>query len=145
MSTNSIYKSRTGYLNYGAEDVFNFVTDIRNFERFMPGDSISEMKMGKDHCSFRVDMLGEVSINVSERIFPEKVVFTGNARQIDDFSFIFDIRSSGEKKSEVSVMLSAWMNPVLKMIADEPIRQFLDKLAEEIEKFNGWENTCQDT
>jgi hypothetical protein len=86
-----------------------------------------------------------VTINLSEKIFPEKVVFRGNARQIDDFSFTFDIRSSGEKKSEVSVMLSAWMNPVLKMFADEPIRQFLDKLAGEIEKFNGWENNCQDT
>ena len=116
----------------------------RNFKRFIPGDSVSDLKIEKDSCSFRLNMLGEVRIHINEKIFPAKVVFAGNAQQVNDFSLILDIQTRGQNKSEVNVMLSAEMNPFLKMIADEPIKQFLGKLVEEMEKFTEWNATGQD-
>jgi len=37
MTDLSYFESRTGKLSCNAEEVFAFVTDIRNFERFIPG------------------------------------------------------------------------------------------------------------
>ena len=144
MSTISTYTGRSGKLDYSAEEIYNFVTDVRNFKRFIPGDSVSDLKIEKDYCSFRVKMLGEVRIRINEKIFPAKVVFAGSAQQINDFSLILDIQTTGQKKAEVNVKLSAEMNPFLKMIANEPVKQFLGKLVEEMEKFTEWNVTCQD-
>lgn len=144
MSAVSTYTSRSGKINYSAEEIYNFVTDARNFKRFIPVDSVSDLKIEKDSCSFRLNMLGEVRIHIIEKIFPAKVVFAGNAQQVNDFSLILDIQTRGQNKSEVNVMLSAEMNPFLKMIADEPIKQFLGKLVEEMEKFTEWNANGQD-
>ncbi len=144
MSTVSTYTSRSGKLNYSAEEIYNFVTDARNFKRFIPVGSVSDLKIEKDYCSFRLNMLGEVRIHINERIFPAKVVFAGSAQQVNDFSLILDIQTTGQKKSEVNVVLSAEMSPFLKMIADEPVKQFLGKLIQEMEKFTEWNATCQD-
>jgi carbon monoxide dehydrogenase subunit G len=140
----STYESRQGKIDCGAEDIYNFVTDIRNFERFIPPDTFTDMKIERDSCSFRVGMLGEVTIRLKEKFFPEKVIFSGYARQVNDFSLIMNIISPEAGKSEVKVDLSADMNPFLKMIADEPLRLFLSKLIEEMESFKGWKERYQD-
>jgi len=140
----STYESRQGRIDCGAEDIYNFVTDIRNFERFIPPDTFTDIKIERDTCSFRIGMLGEVTIRLKEKFFPDKVIFSGSARQVNDFSLILNIISPEADKSEVKVYLSADMNPFLKTVADEPVRYFLAKLIEEMESFRGWKEGYQD-
>ncbi len=140
----SYYESRQGNVDCGAEDIYNFVTDIRNFERFIPPDTFTDIKIDRDTCSFRAGMLGEVIIRLKEKFFPDKVILSGSARQVNDFSLILNIISQGSDKAEVKVDLSADLNPLLKMVADEPVRYFLAKLIEEIESFKGWKDLYHD-
>jgi hypothetical protein len=51
---------------------------------------------------------------------------------------IINISGIENKSAEVRVLLSAEMNPVLKMVAAGPVRQFLDTLINEMEKFQRW-------
>ena len=39
---------------------------------------------------------------------------------------------------DVQVILSADLNPMMKMMAAKPIRQFLEMLVHEMENFRGW-------
>jgi len=140
MSSISTYKSRTGKLDYTTEDVYYFMTDLRNFRRFIPPDTISDLKMEQDSCSFRVSALGTVNIHIGEKVMYNKIMFSGNALHVNDFSLIMDLRDTENRHSEVKVTLNAEMNPVLKMVASEPVRQFLETLVQEMEKFRDWKN-----
>jgi carbon monoxide dehydrogenase subunit G len=140
MSTISTFKSRTGKLDYTMEDVYYFVTDLRNFKRFIPPGTISDLKMEQDSCSFQVSALGTVNIHIGEKVMYNKIVFSGNALHVNDFSLIMDLRDAENRHSEVKVTLNAEMNPVLKMVASEPVRQFLETLIQEMEKFRDWKN-----
>ncbi len=140
MSEISSFESRTGKVSCSAEELYNFVSDIRNFERFIPKDKVSNIKMDKDSCSFQVSMLGTVNVRISEKIKPVRVLFSGNALQVNDFSILLNILSTGTDKSEVKINLTAEMNTFLKMIATEPARQFLETLIKEMEKFRDWKN-----
>ena len=62
-----IFESRTGKLSCTAEEVFDFVTDIRNFEQFIPAATISNWQAEKESCSFSVSMLGTVSFRLAEK------------------------------------------------------------------------------
>jgi carbon monoxide dehydrogenase subunit G len=140
MSSRSTYESRTGKLDYTAEDVYYFMTDLRNFRRFIPPGTISDLKMEQDSCSFRVSALGTVNIHIGEKVMYNKIMFSGNALHVNDFSLIMDLHDTENRHSEVKVTLNAEMNPVLKMVASEPVRQFLETLVQEMEKFRDWKN-----
>lgn len=141
MANLSYFESRSGKLTCTTEEVFSFVTDIRNFERFIPKGTINNWHAEKESCSFGVSMLGTVTVRLAEKENYTKVVFTGDALKINDFSLILLISDTVKNPAEVKVTLSADLNPMMKMIAVKPIGQFLEMLIKEMENFRGWKDT----
>ena len=140
MSEITTFESRTGKPECTPDEVYNFVTDIRNFERFVPENNRATLEAGQDSCTIRVDMLGNVKVRIAESIRPRKVVFEGNAPQVNDFSLKLDISAAPSGMAEVKVTLLAELNPLLKMMAAGPARQLLETLVNEMEKFKDWNN-----
>lgn len=124
-----------------AEDVFAFVTDIRNFEQFIPNGTINNWYAEKESCSFSVSMLGTVTVRLAEKEKCNKVVFFGDALKKNDFSLTLNISDNVKDMSDVRVMLSADLNPMMKLMAAKPIDQFLEILINEMESFRGWKET----
>jgi carbon monoxide dehydrogenase subunit G len=132
------FESRTGKLTCTPPEIFDFVTDIRNLRQFVPDDTIDDLQIDSDSCSFHVSPLGKVSLNLSEKEPYNKVVYTGNVLQSNDFSLVLNIKENNAGKAEVNLKLAAHLNPLLKMMAAKPINSFLEKLIDEMEKFKGW-------
>ena len=138
MSGLSYFNSRSGKVSGTAEEVFNFVTDIRNFERFVPKGAINNWNAEKDSCSFSVSMIGTVTVRLTEKEKYTKVVFDGDALKKNDFLLTLKISDNVKNNADVMVLLSADLNPVMKMMAAKPIEQFLEMLIGELEKFRDW-------
>lgn len=139
MSDLSTFESRTGKLNCTPSELFDFMTDIRNFKQFVPhGAHVDDLNIGKDSCSFNISPLGNVNIYLSEKEPHKKVVYNGSALQSNDFSLIVDIKETIAGKAEVDIKLAAKLNPLLKMMATKPVSNFLEKLIDEMEEFRGW-------
>jgi len=134
------FDSPTARVNQPPEVVFDFATDLRNFRRFVPASSFNDLQFNQDSCSFRADALGTVTVQLKEKILYNKIVFTGNALLQNDFLITVFLQETPDKHSEIKLSFEAEMNPFLKMAASEPVRQFLDVLVTEIEKFEGWSN-----
>jgi hypothetical protein len=139
MSDLSYFESRTGNLNCSADKLFLFVTDIRNFERFVPKGTVSNWQADKESCTFSVSMIGSVSFRLSEKAEYSKVVYNGDALKKNDFELALNITDNGQNPASVKVELNAELNPMMKMIAVKPIGQFLEMLISEMEKFTGWD------
>lgn len=139
MSDLSYFESRTGNLNCSAGKLFLFITDIRNFERFIPNGKISNWQAGKESGSFSVSMLGTVSLRLSEKVEYSKIVFKGDALKKNDFELALNISDNQQNPASVKVTLNAELNPMMKMIAVKPIGQFLEMLISEMEKFDKWD------
>jgi len=140
MNNLSHFESRTAKVTCNADEVFNFVTDIRNFEQFISEGTISDWQADRESCSFNVSMVGTVSFSLSEKIRKSKVVYVGDALKMNKFSLLLDISGDDKHSAEVKVFLSADLNPVLKMMVSKPIDQFLEILMNEMESFKEWEN-----
>jgi hypothetical protein len=137
----SYFESRSGRLTCNAEEAFIFVTDIRNFEQFIPKGNINNWNAEKESCSFSVSMLGTVTIKLAEKEKFNKVIFKGNALKKNDFSLRLEISDNVKSQAEVRLILSADLNPIMKMLAAKPIDQFLGILINEMESFRGWKET----
>jgi hypothetical protein len=134
----SYFESRSGKLTCNAEEVFAFVTDIRNFEQFIPKGNINNWNAERESCSFNVSMLGTVTIRLAEKEKYNKVVFKGDAMKKNDFSLTLDISVNVKKQADVRVLLSADLDPMMRMMAARPVDRFLEILINEMESFRGW-------
>jgi len=138
MTDLSRFESRTGNLSSTAEECFDFVSDLRNFERFIPQESISNWQSDRESCSFSVSMLGTVSLRIAKKEEYCKVVFKGDALKKNDFEMVLHILDNIKKLADVKVVLTADLNPMMKMIAAKPLGQFLEMIIKEMENFTGW-------
>ena len=139
----SHFESRSGSLSCTPKEVFDFVTDIRNFEQFIPEGTIYNWQSAKDTCSFSVSMIGTVSLQIEKKEPYNKVIFSGDALKKNDFSLVLNILENENNNAEVKVLLEADLNPMLKMMANKPILQFLEMPIREMENFNGWKNIIE--
>lgn len=139
MSDISFFESRIGKVSCSAEEVYDFVTDIRNFEQFVTPGNVHNWIAEKESCSFSVAMIGTVSIRLEEKN-DSRVIYKGDALKKNDFSLILNISTDGDGTGEVKVDLNAELNPMMKMMATKPIAQFLEILINEMESFRGWGN-----
>lgn len=136
MSSVSYFESRSGKPECTPEEIFDFITDIRNFERFVPSGTVADWDASKDQCSFRVPKVGNVSLRLVQEERPSLVAFKGTALKDNDFDLVVHISRNVSEKADVRIALNAQLNPMMKMIASKPIGQFLEMLVDRMESFS---------
>ncbi len=140
MSDISVFESRTGTLSCTSEEVYNFVTDIRNFGQFIPDGTLTHWQAERDSCSFRVSVAGAISVRITGKVPYSRVSYNGDALKKNDFSLVLNINNSKSDSAEVKILLEAELNPMLRMMASKPVVQFLEMMISEMEKFREWRN-----
>lgn len=138
------FASRTGTLSSSAQEVFNFISDLRNVERFISQERINNWKADKDSCSFSVESLGSVELRIAGRKPFSSVVYSGKALSDNKFDIYFRI-SENEVPAKADLIFEAELNPLVKMMISGSIRQLLDTVINEMENFNDWSNVVKDT
>lgn len=130
---------RTVKVSCGKQDFYNFVTDIRNFGRFIPESLRQGWNASEEKCSFSLSGMGEMNIGISEKIPEEKVVFSGTA--LSKISFIIEtiITGGAEVNScDVQVTLRAEMDRLTGIIAKPQLDAVFGAIVNEMENFSGW-------
>jgi len=145
MSAETEFTSPAGTLMVDSGKVFNFVTDIRNFSRFIPADSISDWVADIDSCSFRVNPMGEVAVTLTEKTPATLVKFEGTAMQSIGFKVWIQLKETEPGHTKFRIVVRAILNPFYKLIATKPASDFLERLVSEIENFEGWDDVISDT
>ena len=139
------FESRTGKLKCTTTEVFNFITDIRNFEQFIPEGSIKNWQASAESSSFQVPPIGTASVSLTEKTPNSFVAYSGDALKKNDFKLLVHISENEIKLAEVKINLSVELNPFLKMMASGPIEKFLEKLISEMEKFEKWNTVSRES
>ncbi len=145
MASTTRFESRIAKINYSPETVYDFAADLRNFRRFVPSGTFSNLDFKHDSCSFMVNPVGTVSISIKDKILSNKIVYSGNALLQNNFDMILDIRNSAGGHSEIALSVEAELNPFILMFAKELLDKFLETIMDEMEKFEGWHDVIEDT
>jgi ribosome-associated toxin RatA of RatAB toxin-antitoxin module len=111
-----------------AQELFDLLTDIKNFERLMP-DNIAKFEIiGDDAFIFGLKGMPEIKLKMKEKIAPNKVVL-GAASDKLPFTLIANIDSVSEQSSEVKLDFEGDFNPMMAMMIKGPIGKFIETLA----------------
>jgi len=114
-----------------AQDVFDFLSDVKNFKALMP-ENISKFELLKeDTFLFALKGMPEIVLKKTEAIAPNKIVLAADGGKID-FSLTGNIAEIDTTKSEVQLSFEGDFNPMMAMMIKGPIGKFIETLATKI-------------
>lgn len=124
-------ESPTVVINKSAEETFNFLSDVKNFEKLMP-ENISKFEMlDEDKFLFALKGMPEIVLKKKEVQAPNKIVLGAAGGKLD-FSLIGHILSKSETESSVQLSFEGDFNPMMSMMIKGPISKFIETLSQNI-------------
>ncbi|WP_066221086.1 SRPBCC family protein [Formosa haliotis] len=109
------------------QEVFDFLSDIKNFEKLMP-DNISKFEiLGDDKFLFALSGMPEIVLKKKEVVPPNKIVLGAAGGKID-FSLIGHINETESGESDVKLQFEGDFNPMMAMMIKGPISKFIETL-----------------
>ncbi|MCK0161910.1 SRPBCC family protein [Allomuricauda sp. F6463D] len=115
------------------KEVFDFLSDIKNFETLMP-DNIDKFEV-LDENTFKFALKGmpEIVLRLKEQHPHEKVIL-GAASDKLPFTLTADITRLGENDSEVGLSFEGEFNAMMAMMIKTPITNFIGTLSNNMDK-----------
>lgn len=117
-----------------AQELFDLLTDVKNFERLMPENIAKFEVIGEDSFIFGLKGMPEIQLKMKEKVAPNKVVL-GAASDKLPFTLVANIDTVSASSSAVQLDFEGDFNPMMAMMVKGPIGKFIETLAVNMEKF----------
>ncbi len=130
-------ESRTGRKEYPAIELYSFIEDFRNFNNFIPQDKVSDWKADADHCSFRMDLLGKVALSIVDKE-KGKLVKISSDPSVSQYNFNLwvQLKEVDANDTAIRITIEPLLNKVMLSMVKSHLKNFVDSLVDEIEKFS---------
>ncbi|MFW0736212.1 SRPBCC family protein [Flavobacterium sp. T12S277] len=116
-----------------AQDLFDLLTDVKNFEKLMP-DNIAKFEViGEDAFIFGLKGMPEIKLKMKEKTAPNKIVL-GAASDKLPFTLTSNIDSVSDSESAVQLFFEGEFNAMMAMMIKGPISKFIETLANSMTK-----------
>jgi ribosome-associated toxin RatA of RatAB toxin-antitoxin module len=111
-----------------AQELFDLLTDVKNFEKLMPENIAKFEVIGDDAFIFGLKGMPEIKLKMKEKVAPNKVVL-GAASDKLPFTLIANIDAVSDESSAVKLDFKGDFNPMMAMMIKGPIGKFIETLA----------------
>ena len=125
-------KSKTVHLDKSAQEVCEFLGDVKNFEQLMPENTAKFELIGEDAFVFALSGMPEIALELKEINAPNRVVLGAKSDKIP-FTLAADIEDLGDSKSATTLDFSGEFNAMMAMMIKGPIKNFLEALSTKLE------------
>ena len=130
MSTKFKSEEVTANLNY--KELFKKFTNLNNLKDYLPKE-VEEFESSTDNCSFKIEQLPKMSLQMTEKIAYSHIKFESNESQIP-FDMYCYINKNDDNTTNVFLEINMEVNFMMKMLVQKPINIFLEKFTEIIKK-----------
>jgi hypothetical protein len=116
-----------------ALELFNSLSDVRNFEKLMPENIAKFEVIGDDAFIFGLKGMPEIKLKMKEKIAPTKIIL-GAASDKLPFTLVANIESLSDNSSAVKLDFEGEFNAMMAMMIKGPIGKFIETLANNMHK-----------
>jgi len=115
------------------QEVFNFLADVKNFEKIMP-ESIEKFEsLDQDSFLFQLKGMPVLKLTLKEKIVASKIVLGAKSDKLP-FKLNADIQEIDENSSEIQLLFEGEFNAMMSMMIKSPIQKFITSLSENLKK-----------
>ncbi len=124
-------------LNRSCREVFDFLSDFRNFDKLIP-DQVSNWKSDGDSCSFTIEGLADLSMRMTGKYPCSNIHIESEGSNPVNYNLDFYFRKNGENSCEADIVFDVELNPFLRTVASKPLQNFVDLMGDKLgEMFSG--------
>lgn len=115
------------------QELFNFLTDVENYEKIMPESKEKFEVKSKDTFAFALKGMPEIQLQIKETRSPEFIVLGSTS---DKFNFSLDvvIEKAGENESLAQLFFHGKFNSMMSMMVKGPLKKFINSLSENLSR-----------
>lgn len=139
------YVSEPREIRFRDEQVFSKLANLKNLEKFVSPEKIEEIRQKagdkgdfkledfvatEDRCSFKINPLGTVGIEIIERDPFRTIKFRGEKSVPFPVTMWIQLVPLGEQACKLRLTLHAEMNPMIKMMVNSYLLKGIDKIAD---------------
>lgn len=118
--------SKTGMIDYSDEKIFNFLSDMRNFNDIVPPE-IQNWKSYEDSCSFSAKGQN-VTLRIAEKDPYKLIKISGDEEFSKKFNFWIQLKRVGENKTAARIVVRAKLNMFEKAAVKKPLQDGVDMI-----------------
>ena len=116
-----------------AQQLFDSLSDVKNFEKLMP-ETIAKFEVtGDDSFIFGLKGMPEIKLKMKDKSAPNKLVL-GAASDKLPFTLTAKIDETATEKSDVQLFFEGEFNAMMAMMVKGPISKFIETLAANMHK-----------
>jgi carbon monoxide dehydrogenase subunit G len=134
--TMSKITSQTVTLNTPIQAIFEFLSNLNNYNQLLPADNISEFTSSEDACSFKVQNAYQIGLEKHQVNAPNSIVLNSSANSPIKFQLTIHIAESNAQTSTY-LDCDAELNPILKMMVEKPLKNLFDYMANKLVEVKG--------
>lgn len=116
-----------------AQELFDLLSDVKNFEKLMPENIAKFEVIGDDAFIFGLKGMPEIKLKMKEKAAPNKIVL-GAASDKLPFTLVANIDTVSDNSSAVKLDFEGDFNPMMAMMIKGPISKFIETLAANMAK-----------
>ncbi len=120
-------------INKSAEEVFNFLTKVENFEQIMPESKQKFEVLNDVRFLFQLKGMPEIVLEQKEQEAHSKVIL-GAASEKLPFTLTANINEIEEGKTETQLLFEGEFNAMMAMMIKKPIQNFINSLSDNLGK-----------
>ncbi len=120
-------------LSKSANEVFDFLGNVKNFEGLMPENISKFQLLEKDKFIFKLAGMPEIILQKKSEEAPNSIVLGAAGGKLD-FTLKANIKSIEANKTEVQLSFAGKFNSMMAMMVKGPISKFIETLATNIPK-----------
>jgi carbon monoxide dehydrogenase subunit G len=114
------------------KEVFEFLTDLKNFEQLMP-ENTQKFEVDGDSFLFGLKGMPEIRLVLKEKTAHSNITL-GAASSKLPFTLSAEITEISESECQTQLFFNGDFNPMMAMMVKKPLGKFIEVLAENISK-----------
>ncbi|MGS2739129.1 SRPBCC family protein [Sinomicrobium sp. M5D2P17] len=120
-------------VNKSQEELFYFLSDVKNFETLMPENTSMFEVLTEKKFAFALKGMPEITLDIKEKNEFDRIVLGSGSSKLS-FTLTADIQTIETDKSEVTLIFEGEFNAMMGMMIKGPITNFIGTLTENMGK-----------
>lgn len=123
-------------VNKPVGEVYAFLANMNNHEQLMPSN-IYNWQSTEDEASFTIQNMAKLSLKINSRIENKELTAIPSEKAPFDIELKWTVISTEDSKTVAKLVISADLNPMMKMIASGPLQKLANHQTQKLEETLG--------